>query len=112
MRRIITTKTEKEINSATRKGFKPIIRQIMPSNEIRSKYKLLQNEKTGEIKTISDFRADLRDPNWIEAIGWTYYYPYQFKLPFAAYLVPKDIQIGERVILTDLIEDFVGARWN
>jgi len=30
----------------------------------------------------------------------------------AAYLIPKDIQIGERVFIEDLIEDYVGASWN
>ena len=34
-----------------------------------------------------------------------YYYPYQFPSPFAAYLVPPDINIEEMVIL----EDIVGA---
>ena len=45
-------------------------------------------------------------------IGWTYYYPYQFESPFAAYLIPKDLQIGEAVFLEDLIEDVVGSSWN
>jgi hypothetical protein len=45
-------------------------------------------------------------------IGWTDYYPYNFESPFAAYLIPTDIQIGEKVMLEDLIEDVVGARWN
>ena len=31
---------------------------------------------------------------------------------YAAYLIPKDIQVGERVILEDLIEDYIGASWN
>ncbi len=38
-----------------------------------------------------------------------YYYPYQFPSPFAAYLIPSDLKVGERVILDDLIEDIVGA---
>jgi hypothetical protein len=28
------------------------------------------------------------------------------------YLIPPDIDLGERVFLEDLIEDFVGAVWN
>lgn len=46
------------------------------------------------------------------AIDWTYYYPYHFESPFAAYLVPKDLQIGETVFLEDLIEDVIGGSWN
>jgi hypothetical protein len=34
----------------------------------------------------------------------------QFLSPFAAYLLPPDIVVGEIVILEDLIEDIVGAR--
>lgn len=45
-------------------------------------------------------------------IGWTYYYPYHFESPFAAYLVPSDLKIGEMVMLEDLIEDIVGSSWN
>jgi len=45
-------------------------------------------------------------------IGWTYYYPYHFESPFAAYLIPPDLQIGETVLLEDLIEDVVGSSWN
>ncbi len=37
------------------------------------------------------------------------YYPYHFKSPFAAYLIPGDIEVGERVFVEDLIEDYVGC---
>ncbi len=37
------------------------------------------------------------------------YYPYQFLSPFAAYLIPPDIAIGERVVIEDLIEDYYGG---
>jgi hypothetical protein len=48
----------------------------------------------------------------VTAIDWTYYYPYHFESPFAAYLVPKDLQIDETVFLEDLIEDVIGSSWN
>lgn len=31
---------------------------------------------------------------------------------FAAYLISKDIKIGERVFIEDLIEDYIGASWS
>jgi hypothetical protein len=46
------------------------------------------------------------------AIDWTYYYPYHFESPFAAYLIPKDLRIDETVFLEDLIEDVIGGSWN
>ena len=45
-------------------------------------------------------------------IKWTRYYPYHFPSTFAAYLIPADIEIGERVLLEDLIEDRIGQTWN
>jgi hypothetical protein len=32
--------------------------------------------------------------------------------PFAAYLIPKNIKVGERVFVKDLIEDYIGFEWN
>jgi hypothetical protein len=45
-------------------------------------------------------------------IGWTYYYPYHFESPFAAYLIPNDLKVGDVVMLEDLIEDVVDKSWN
>lgn len=36
------------------------------------------------------------------------FYPHQQQHPIAAYLLPRDLQPGERVFLTDLIEDLLG----
>jgi hypothetical protein len=68
---------------------------------------------------IEEFRRTFPNVQYIEpvvdqetVIGWTYYYPYQFESPFAAYLVPPDIKVGEKVMLEDLIEDVVSHTWN
>lgn len=113
---IKTARDEESINNAARDGFKPLIKKVEPSNKIYSKYSIIQNQQTGEIKVIGDMRCrewDLRENNDFKiVIDWTNYYPYEFKSPFAAYLIPPDIKIGERVFIEDLIEDFVGAFWN
>ena len=114
--RIIKTGRDREIiNNAARNGFKPLIKKVRPSDEIRSKYSVIQNKKTGEIKIIGDLRFDyLTDDSgdFVTVIDWTYYYPHSFKSPFAAYLIPKDIIVGEMVFVEDLIEDYIGASWN
>jgi len=114
--RIIKTGRDREIiNNAARNGFKPLIKKVRPSDEIRSKYSVIQNKKTGEIKIIGDLRFDyLTDDSgdYVTVIDWTYYYPHSFKSPFAAYLIPKDIIVGEMVFVEDLIEDYIGASWN
>ena len=114
--RIIKTGRDRDIiNNAARNGFKPLIKKVRPSDEIRSKYSVIQNKKTGEIKIIGDLRFDyLTDDSgdFVTVIDWTYYYPHNFKSPFAAYLIPKDIIVGEMVFVEDLIEDYIGASWN
>lgn len=37
---------------------------------------------------------------------------YEYEIPFAAYLIPKDLEIGEHVFLDDIIEDYIGSEWN
>lgn len=113
--RVIKTARDKEsINEAARNGFKPLMKKVIPSDEIRTKYAVFQHKETGEIEVIGDYRGEgrFRDGDYEKVIPWTYHYPNSFKSPFAAYLIPHDIQVGERVFLEDLIEDYVGSTWN
>jgi hypothetical protein len=115
LRVINTARDEDSINEAAKKGFRPLLKKVVPSNEIHSKYSVVQNKETGEIKVWGDLRADYRfggSGGFEKVIDWTTYYPHNFKSPFAAYLIPKDIVVGERVFVKDLIEDYIGARWN
>ncbi|WP_196887509.1 hypothetical protein [Aureivirga sp. CE67] len=112
---IKTARNIEEMNEAARNGFRPLVKKVEASEKIRSKYSIFQHIETGEIKNIVDAREGLkyqRDENYINVIERTFYYPYNFESPFAAYLVPKDIEVGELVFLEDLIEDLVGFEWN
>lgn len=108
--RIIKTARDKdEINSAANNGLFPLVKVVKPNPEISSKFAIRQDKNNGTIEVLGDYReGDGSDC----VIGWTSYYPYNFKSPFAAYLIPWDIKIGERVILEDLIEDIIESRWN
>ena len=115
LRVIKTARNKFSINRAAKKGFKLILKKVEPSSEIHSKYCVVQNKKTGRIKVLGDYRSGLhsdKNEEFITVIDWTYYYPHSFISPFAAYLIPKDIVVGERVFVKDLIEDFVGKSWN
>ncbi|TRO66936.1 hypothetical protein [Christiangramia sabulilitoris] len=110
---ITTGRSEKAINKAAKNGLFPLVKKVEPSKKIRSKYAVFQHKITGEIEVVGDFRADFRDHDEYEkVIDWTWYYPDPFPEPFAAYLIPPDLQAGDKVWLEDLIDDYVGSHWN
>ena len=112
LRHIQTARSEKAINAAAVKGFRPLVKAVKPSSEINSKFQVIQNIETGKVQVLGDYRAGPPDSNWHVVIDWTFYYPHSWPTPFAAYLVPPDIGEGEWVILEDLIEDVIGGGWN
>lgn len=115
LRVIKTARDHNSINKAARAGYKPLVKKVEQSPKLHSKFCVMQNKNTGEIKVVGDFREQLGSSDYndfISVIGWTDYYPYNFASPYAAYLIPKDIEEGERVFVEDLIEDYVGATWN
>ena len=113
LRVIKTARTKEAINNAVNNGFKALMKAVKPSSEIHSKFSVIQNKATGEIMVLGDYRMGKKfGSKWEQVIGWTEFYPNKFPNPYAAYLIPKDIKIGERVIVTDLIEDYVGMTWS
>ena len=110
LRVIKTGRTEKAINDAVREGFWPLVKKVERSPDIGATYAVVQNRNTGEINVVGDCRTFL-EPGFDVVIEWTMHYPYNFPEPCAAYLLPKDIEVGERVVLEDVIEDLVGSTW-
>ena len=109
--RVIKTARNKEaINQAAREGFWPLVKPVKPSPDIKRKFAVLQDPNSGEVQVVNDFRATSGDMT--TAIDFTFYYPHHFGAPYAAYLIPKDLQMGERVFIEDLIEDIVGSTWS
>lgn len=113
LRVIKTARSLFSINFGAKLGYFPLIKAVEPSEKIRKKFQVIQNRKTGMISIGGDYRwSDSSSADFETVITWTYYYPYTFKSPFAAYLIPKNIKVGERVFVKDLIEDYVGSSWN
>lgn len=115
-RRIATARTKMQLTEALRQGLRPLVLPVVPNPEIRKKFQVLQSRDTGEVVSVGDYRAGPRGPECEVVIPWTYRYPYSWPLPYAAYLLPPDLAMGEEVFLEDLIEDLiedvVGAAWN
>ena len=116
LRIIATARDEEAINKAANNGFFPLLKKVAASDALRSKFAVMQNLKTGQITVVSDYRdrayGSAVNGKFETVIPFSFYYPYTFASPFAAYLIPKDIKVGERVLLLDLIEDYVGSTWN
>lgn len=113
--RIIRTARSKEaINEATKKGYWPLVKPVVRNPEIKSKLAVIQNPETGEIEVLADYRGNklINGKPANTVIDFTYYYPYHFENPYAAYLIPSDLKVGEKVFIEDLIEDIIGSRWN
>jgi hypothetical protein len=114
LRVIQTARDEESINSAIDAGYTPLLKRVKKSKEICSKYAIIKNKKTGKIKQIGDFRDTMRlDHNLYEIVlDFEFYYPHSFPSPFAAYLIPSNLKVGQSVWLEDLIEDYISSRWN
>ena len=112
LRHISTARSLKAMEKGVKKGFRPLIKKIEPNPEIRTKYQVLQNRVTGEVECIGDYRIRRSPEDWDVIIPWTFRYPYSWDLPFAAYLLPRDLEVGEEVMLDDVIEDMPGIVWN
>lgn len=106
LRLIHTARHLTAMNYAVKEGCWPLIRPVIPDESIGTKIQVWQDEY-GKIEVSSDFRG--MRPGGSE-IYW--HNPYISPLPFAAYLVPPDIEPDERVLLVDLIEDIPGVEWN
>ena len=111
LRVIRTIRGEKAINAAKDMGLKLIELRAEVSDQFKVKYKKLKHRKTGEIITIGDFRED-GGWEWKTLVDWTYRNPSKFFSPFAAYIVPKDLKSGERVLINDVITNHASGRWN
>lgn len=121
LRIIKTARTLSSINEAVENGFFPLVKRLSESEELNDYFGVFRNRATNHIEvsdSYSGFRRSGRysyDPiEWELVIPFSEYYPieYRFKCPFAAYLIPKDLVVGERVLLEDLIEDYrAGQFW-
>ena len=111
LRVIETVRNVENIDYKIDSDYKPLIIKIVPSKKLTLLHTVTRNQKTGEINYVADTSGGWWDID-ADIIGEEYIYPYKSETPYAMYLVPSDIQVGERVILNDLIEDYIGSYIN
>lgn len=110
LRTIKTLRTKEEIKDAVKAGHKVLKQNVKPSKDIRVTDLHIKDKKTGEIDIKHySYHALPYDYDRYEVAKKVTYYPYDFPSKVAAYLLPDDLEDGDRVILEDLIEDIVGA---
>ncbi len=111
---IRTARTRVEINLGAMIGERPLVKRVEPTNgRITSFMQVWQNRVSGEISV----QSDVRYPGFHEnPEDWTlvlenlqYDETLHLPEPFAAYLVPPDLVVGELVWLEDVIENFIGS---
>lgn len=114
LRVIRTIRGETAINAAKEMGLKLIELRAEVSDEFKIKYKKVKDKLTGKIITLGDFREDhyFRKSRYKTLVDWTSRNPSKFFSPYAAYIVPKDLKSGERVLINDVITNHVSGRWN
>lgn len=106
---------------AQARGFDLILESTNEDNEFgEDKYLVYQNKSTGALWWSGDYRNSRPTsdkPCSPDASEWTlirkwFYARSDRPFPLAAYAVPKNLPIGSRVFLEDLIEDVLMRIWN
>jgi len=118
LRVIKTARCIEDINKAADMGFIPLVKKLKPLKQLFRTIGIFRNKKTNKIEEAEDYVVyeqygnitSYEDENeWELVVPFHSYYPYKFDSQYAAYLIPHDIDKGEKVILEDLIEDYYGG---
>jgi hypothetical protein len=108
-----TARGTEAMENAFRNGHQLVLKQVRPAEDEGGpeKYQLWQNPETSEVLAIGDYRSVPSDPGFELVAEWFWHDP-NLPFPFAAYLVPRELAIGARVFLDDLIEGRWIETWN
>jgi hypothetical protein len=104
-RHIVTSGDLISMSEGAQAGLIPIVvpRRQHPSLYITSHY--YQHSQSKEVRLFNNTEVD----EGFFPLFDLRHYPYTYQSRVAAYMIPKDIRVGEVVLLEDLIEDFIGS---
>lgn len=137
---IETTTDLKRMSEAAKNGDTVIFKKFEPNTEITDQVQVWRDMETNDYFTLTDWRSRFEkteetniymDRDWINdpdfesakkadskpkkyyelMLDWTTFYPPKFTKPYAAYIVPKDLEPGTKVIIPTVIEDIVKIIW-
>lgn len=107
---IKTARNLETMADAYERGLRVVLKRTGTQSEAGCKYIVYQHNVSGELWWSGDYRdmqpreGDPRD--WTLVADWFYHQPDK-PFPLAAYLVPRGLKRGQRVLLEDVIE-YVG----
>lgn len=87
------------------------MKAVIPNPKIGNTTTVYQHRESGEIVAFGDLRFTPED-GYERVLPYIHYYTYHFPRPYAAYLVPPDLEEGEQVWLDDIIEDIIAVYGN
>lgn len=109
LRIIRTARTLEEINLAASLGFRPLVKKVERTGKIGTPMQVVQHKQTRQVELRTDIRSYAYGKKGEYDIIFEHNYDpaEHFPFPFAAYLIPPDIQANEHVYLEDLIEEHI-----
>lgn len=108
---IHTARSLAAIKEGIEKGFRPFFVPNEPNGLTHQKLSIVYDHDERTLHVSNDYRSMRRT----DVKGDGIYLDQDMRRhpsPVAAYMLPLDIQLGERVYLEDLIEDRPGSGWN
>lgn len=137
---IETTTDLKRMSEAAKNGDTVIFKKFEPNPEITDQVQVWRDMETNDYFTLTDWRSmfqKTKEPNiytdrdWVHdpdfvgsnkveskpkkyyelLLDWTTFYPPKFTKPYAAYIIPKNLEPGTKVIIPTVIEDIVNISW-
>lgn len=108
MKTIHTAYYFQQINEAAKAGNDLKIYKISHSDYENFDFCIYQNMASLEIELVTDRQTALKydaDTTYRQLLDWNKYYPFIPKTPIVAYVIPKDITVGETVMLEDYINN-------
>lgn len=100
---VLTARSFRQI-SLNKENYTVLIRPVTIDERIKQKVRIEDNERGYSGYDARGYFINDDLTNWWHPLVSTY--------PFAAYLIPKGLEAGQRVYVPDIIEDFFESRWN